>query len=90
MKKAPLESEIANTRLEYDSSGIPRKHKPELKISVNICAIKRWWKKWKSRKKEPEIYKWVYECGCVAKSGASSDPYCSIHGMRLLRYKQKT
>lgn len=89
MRRAPLESKIENVDLDYGSNGIPRKHKPEVKVKIDLCKVWRWWKRRRGRKQEEEGYGYAYECGCSAKAGACSDPYCSVHGMRLMRFKKK-
>lgn len=88
MRRAPLRSEIENDRLDYGQDGIPKKHKPEIKGRINLCAVLNWWKRRKDRKAQEAGYGWAYECGCLARAGACSDPYCPVHGMRLMRFKK--
>lgn len=50
--------------------------------------IWRRWHEWKAKCRERSEYGWTYKCGCKAPLRERSEPYCPVHGMRLMRYKK--
>jgi len=90
MKHLPIEQDIEQPNIEYGADGIPKSHMGrECKISVNLFGVASWWRRRREKKHEEQGYGWAYECGCSAPAGACSDPYCPVHGLKLMRYKRR-